>query len=572
MQGPLILDRYRPIEVKGEGGSGKVELCWDTRIMRRVAIKRMPISGADDTGSIPGLVEARTAAMLNRPSIVSVFDFDATDTEAFLIMEAIEGPTLAEVIADTPAGTFDLDVIASILAAVGDAISFAHENQVLHLDIKPENILITKSGACKVSDFGIAELADAQGFGKAIGGTIGYMPPEQMQLQELDERCDEFALAVVAYEMLTGNNPFSAPTIDESLKRITTFDIMSPSHARKDLDEGIDNVFYAALAPEREERYNTVDAFMGALMPYLGNPAAGLSRLRDIASDNDEEAPREEVVGASTPLLQRIPAGAVSAASRMLSAALCWWVSALGLSCIDALGIQYGYLAALLPALAGAIKAPLGAFISIMCLGVALCVNPSVPFVLGAAVIAAGVVWLILFGREQNADSNCVLVVAPLGLIGFTPLAPMLAGYCLPTRRAFGAALMQVMLAFTLSCATGSASLLRFNYAISSTLNPQTILLHSITNPSTWIIIGAWVLSAVFMSLFCSRNTRLLSVIGACVAACVMIAAEAIAAWFSSGIWVLPQTNWTLATIVSLFVICVICALAAPNRYKGEEK
>ena len=572
MQGPLILDRYRPIEVKGEGGSGKVELCWDTRIMRRVAIKRMPISGLDDTGSIPGLAEARTAAMLNRPSIVSVFDFDATETEAFLIMEAIEGPTLAEVIADTPAGTFDLDVIASILAAVGDAVSFAHENQVLHLDIKPENILITKSGACKVSDFGIAELADAQGFGKAIGGTIGYMPPEQMQLQELDERCDEFALAMVAYEMLTGNNPFSAPTIDESLKRIAAFEIMAPSHARGDLDEGIDNVFYAALAPEREGRYSTVDSFMGALMPYLGNPAAGLSRLRDIASDNDEEAPGEEVVETSTPILQRIPSSTMAIGGRVLSAALCWWVSALGLSCIDALGVQYGYLVALLPALAGAIKAPLGTLLSMLCLGAALCINPSVPLVMGIVVIAASIIWLVLFAREGNADANCVLLVAPLGLIGFTPLAPMLAGYCLPPRRAFGAALMQVVLAFSLSCATATSSLLHFGYAITSTLNTQAVLLHSVTNPATWIIIGAWVLSAVFMSLFCSRETRLLSVIGACTAACVMIAAEAIAAWLTSGIWVLPQTDWSLATIVALVVICVISALAAPSRHKGEEQ
>ena len=571
MQGPLILDRYRPIEVKGEGGSGKVELCWDTRIMRRVAIKRMPISGLDDTGNIPGLAEARTAAMLNRPSIVSVFDFDATETEAFLIMEAIEGPTLAEIIADTPAGTFDLDVIASILAAVGDAVSFAHENQVLHLDIKPDNILITKSGACKVSDFGIAELADAQGFGKAIGGTIGYMPPEQMQLQELDERCDEFALAVVAYEMLTGNNPFTAATIDESLKRINAFDIMSPSHARGDLDEGIDNVFYAALAPEREERYSSVDSFMGALMPYLGNPAAGLSRLRDIANDNDEEAPNEKAAATPTPLLQRIPSGAASVCSRVLSAALCWWVSALGLSCIDAIGTQYAFLIALLPALAGAVKAPLGALISMLCLGAALCINPSSPLVLGVAVIVASIIWLILFGREGDADANCVLLVAPLGLISFTPLAPLLAGYCLPVRRAFGAALMQAVLAFTLSCATASSSMLHFGYEISNALNTQAILLHSITNPTTWIIIGAWVLSAVFMSLFCSRETRLLSVIGACVAACVMIAAEAIAAWFSSGVWVLPQTNWTTATIAAFVVICVICALAAPSRYKGEE-
>lgn len=164
MQGPLILDRYRPIEVKGEGGSGKVEICWDTRIQRRVAIKRMPISSEWANGSIPGLAEARTGAMLSRPSIVSVYDFDTVDNEAFLIMEAIEGPSLAQIIDDTPPATFDLDIAAAIVLAVGDAIEFAHENQVLHLDIKPDNILVNRNGACKVSDFGVSELADAQGF------------------------------------------------------------------------------------------------------------------------------------------------------------------------------------------------------------------------------------------------------------------------------------------------------------------------------------------------------------------------------------------------------------------------
>ena len=139
MQGPLILDRYRPIEVKGEGGSGKVEICWD---------KRMPISSEWANGSIPGLAEARTGAMLSRPSIVSVYDFDTVDNEAFLIMEAIEGPSLAQIIDDTPPATFDLDIAAAIVLAVGDAIEFAHENQVLHLDINPDNILVNRNGAC----------------------------------------------------------------------------------------------------------------------------------------------------------------------------------------------------------------------------------------------------------------------------------------------------------------------------------------------------------------------------------------------------------------------------------------
>ena len=571
MQGPLILDRYRPIETKGEGGSGTVELCWDTRIMRRVAIKRMPIYGTDSSGVIPGLAEARTGAMLNRPSIVSVYDFDATDSEAFLIMEAIEGPTLGEIISDTPKGTFDLDIIASILAAVGDAVSFAHENQVLHLDIKPDNILITRSGSCKVSDFGIAELADAQGYGEASGGTIGYMPLEQMQRKVLDERCDEFALAVVTYEMLTGLQPFNASTIDASIELIKKFDVAAPSQVRGDLEPGIDGVLFSALAPERDQRYETVDDFMAALMPYLGNPAQGLIRLRSIAADNDDDP--EEVSDDSAQLApwRRIPPRAIAIGGRAACAALCWWVAALGLMDISVFSRESALLVALLPALAGAIVPALGSFLAIATLGISICMSPALSTVLGVILIIASVAWFVFSKGGGTADANCALLVSPLGLIGLTPIAPLMAGYCLPPKRALGAALMQILLALTLSNVTGTSSMLHFELTLSQYVNTQTMLIHSITNPATWIIMVAWVLSAVFMSLFCSRETRLLSVVGTCVASCVLAFAEVIAAWTASGVWALPTTNWVTAVMVSLAVLCIISILGVPSRNKGEE-
>lgn len=540
--------------------------------MRRVAIKRMPIFGTDPSGTIPGLSEARTGAMLNRPSIVSVYDFDASDTEAFLIMEAIEGPALSEIIANTPPGTFDLDIIASVLTGVSDAVSFAHENQVLHLDIKPDNILITHSGACKVSDFGIAELADAQGFGEASGGTIGYMPPEQMQREELDERCDEFALAVVAYEMLTGIQPFSASSIKDSLKLIRKFDVKPPSQVRGDLEPGIDSVLFAALSPEREGRYESVSDFIGALMPYLGNPAQGLARLRDIVADEDDEDEGYADDEQSLRLWDRIPARAIDGAGRVACAAFCWCVAALGLMGVGYFTRETALLVALLPALAGAVKPPLGAGLSMIILGLSLCICPTSPSALGVALTVASVAWLILNRREGSADANCALVVAPLGLVGLTPVAPLMAGYFLPPKRALGTAAMQVLLAFTLSIATGSSSMLHFEPTLSAASNLQMILLHSVTNPATWIIIVGWVLSAVFMALFRLRETRLLSVLGACVASCVLVLAEVVAAWSTSGMWALPTTNWTAAAMMALVVMCVISALGAPGRDKGEEE
>ena len=165
MARPLILDRYRPIATSGVGGTGIVQIAWDTRIQRRVAIKRLPL-GNDPAVASRGLAEARTAAMLSHPTIVSVLDFEIEGAEALLIMEYVDGMTLAQVM-DAVDGPLSLDVTAHVVHAVADALSYAHENQVLHLDIKPENILISRDGLVKVSDFGLATLADSEGFAAA---------------------------------------------------------------------------------------------------------------------------------------------------------------------------------------------------------------------------------------------------------------------------------------------------------------------------------------------------------------------------------------------------------------------
>lgn len=553
MQGPLILDRYRPIEVKGEGGSGKVEICWDTRIQRRVAIKRMPISSEWANGSIPGLAEARTGAMLSRPSIVSVYDFDTVDNEAFLIMEAIEGTSLAQIIDDTPPATFDLDIAAAIVLAVGDAIEFAHENQVLHLDIKPDNILVNRNGACKVSDFGVSELADAQGFRKASGGTIGYMPPEQMNGHELDERTDEFALAAVTYEILTGKRPFAARSLDASAKLIQKFDIAPASSLRTDLDPGIDSVLFTALSPDPDDRYDSVEEFLAALMPYLGNPARGSRRLREIVQVDDEVVEEESYVPPKRSILDHISPHLNLALGRVIAAALCWWLSTSALFNVTMLDTNVAMLVALLPAVAAVVKPPFGALLAMLVNGASLFLC-SVPMpALGIAAIAAAAGWVILFGREGVADTNCALIISPLGLVGFAPLAPMIAGYCLPPVRALGAAVIQVILMLTVGRNTG----------------PE-LLFGSITSIPTWIMICAWIVSAVLMSLLCSRETRILSILGAVCAACVLLVAQGIGMWVLTGIFTGPSGTWTITTVLACVAMCVVGVLRSSVRHKGE--
>ena len=226
---------------------------------------------------VPGLDEARTAAMLSDASIVAVYDFEVQESTAYLIMEYVEGVTLTELL-HRHADRLTLDVVAAVFASVSHALEVAHANQVLHLDIKPDNVLINHQGQVKVTDFGLATLADASGYGAAGGGTIGYMPLEQMRQENLDVRCDEWALASLTYEMLAGENPFLAPDLERAEVAIEDAELVLPSLCWDELDPAVDDVIFFALDPDREERYATVADFAEELEPFLGDPKARRAR------------------------------------------------------------------------------------------------------------------------------------------------------------------------------------------------------------------------------------------------------------------------------------------------------
>lgn len=191
-----LLRRYKPLETRATGGFGSVEVCLDTRLQRRVAIKRIPLAATGmpiPAGSTSAaLAEARTASMLAHPNIVSVIDFSFDDSFAYLVMEYVDGLSLEEFLAQVDGHSLTYDETACIADALTQALAYAHENGVLHLDIKPANVLIDRSGHVKLTDFGMATLASAAGYGGARGGTIGYMAPEQLSGSIVDERSDIF--------------------------------------------------------------------------------------------------------------------------------------------------------------------------------------------------------------------------------------------------------------------------------------------------------------------------------------------------------------------------------------------
>jgi len=316
----LILDRYRTLEQLGSGGFASVYRAFDERIARRVAIKILPLlttAGKDGSklstkklndAALIGLEEARVAAMLSHPNIVSLFDFEIDKERgvAYLIMEDIDGITLA----DIPSGYLSDEIVASILKAVADALIFAHKNGVLHLDVKPHNILINHEGQVELADFGLAQLSRTRSgkHGKAIAGTVGYMPLEQLSGDDVCEATDQWALAAVMYELLSDEYPYY-----EEVARKETIDAMLKAQeadevALLDLDDVVlEGIFMRALSRNPEARFGTVKEFLEALLPELGDrPAATAGKrelkklIPDLTSDEpDDHDDRQRSGGAS---------------------------------------------------------------------------------------------------------------------------------------------------------------------------------------------------------------------------------------------------------------------------------
>lgn len=212
------ISRYRLLEEIGRGGMGVVYRARDGHLGRDVAVKVLGASTASD-GSLRKRFrqEARALSLLNHPSISTVFDFDSDDGLDFLVMELVEGQSLEERVRGGPLAEAE---VADIGAQVAAALAAAHEQGVIHRDLKPGNVIVTPKGRVKLLDFGLAILCpgalaspDTRSIDETnrLIGTLAYMSPEQLLGREVDERSDLFSLGVLLFEMATGRRPFDAP-------------------------------------------------------------------------------------------------------------------------------------------------------------------------------------------------------------------------------------------------------------------------------------------------------------------------------------------------------------------------
>ena len=583
----LILNRYRPIATAGKGGYASVYVAWDTRIQRRVAIKCLPLANSaidPATGefTVPGLAEARTAAMLSDPTIVGVLDFEIEGDMAYLIMEYVDGVTLTQLMRKE--GPLPLDVVACVFDAVAHALDSAHDNMVLHLDIKPDNVLINRQGQVKVSDFGLAQLAAEAGYGSAEGGTIGYMPLEQMKLEALDERTDEWALAALTYQMLTGDNPFYADDLEGAEKAIQEAEIIIPSQARNDVDGELDDALFRALTIEREGRYDSVEEFAEALLPLLGDPARGKRQLQVIvgeARDDGVAAFEDDGAGNTMPVkgitrVDRMSGRKRSWVYRLWTAVASGFVGAVALhnvpqlqdlpAVIDNENIALLVAVVGVMALVGAIVPAGGALLAVLALGAAFIARQS--YALGAAILVFGLVWWWFSGRKGHAQAACGITMPLLGAVGLAPACALVNAYFLRWRDALGTTAYAVVLAVALAC-VGSLSLAGWDIFEHFTFptKMEVSLVPLAKDPATWVMMASWLVAAPLAAACCGHGSRWAAFLGMLLASAVLIGALCGGTYLSTGheTW-LPKLSLLIPTAVGCGVMTLATLAGVPVK------
>ena len=344
-----LAGRYEVRSLIGRGGMAEVHLGFDTRLSRVVAIKMLRRDLAQDSiFQARFRREAQSAASLNHPNIVAVYDTgeeiieDATGRSIavpYIVMEYVEGHTVKDLISDGTA--VPINEAIEIVSGVLSALQYSHANHLVHRDIKPGNIMLTSDGKVKVMDFGIARaLTDSQATmtqTNAVVGTAQYLSPEQARGETVDARSDLYSTGVVLFELLTGRPPFKGDSAVAVAYQHVEQIPPTPSSILSDIPDSLDRVVLKSLAKNREDRYPSATAMLADLQRVAQGldvgappadswatevlPAAGLASARTAATTQMTAVPSHAPAAAMAATSTSLPAVATEESANETSKA-----------------------------------------------------------------------------------------------------------------------------------------------------------------------------------------------------------------------------------------------------------
>ena len=258
-----IADRYRLIRLLGAGGMGQVFLARDDRLDRQVAIKVVANEEKSETLSRILEREARLAANLNHPGIAVVYDCGSVAGRPYVVFEFVDGQNLRERLRSD--GPFGLERTRELLMPLARALDFAHGNDVIHRDLKPENICQSANGECKILDFGVAVNTRVDGSPTSFAGTPAYAAPEQLDGRQLDGRTDQYALACVVFELISGRRVFVSKDRVEVVNSHASDLPPRLSTIIPDIPLEVDDAVFRALSKSPDQRFDSCQEFAEAL-------------------------------------------------------------------------------------------------------------------------------------------------------------------------------------------------------------------------------------------------------------------------------------------------------------------